>query len=551
MNYKVKLLSIALFFFTFSFFGNAQNKGVLSGGLESNFSYFMRDSLIGASDIPQYDNLMYGAESWLNLKFDYETWEFGVRFDMFNNSNLKNPNSTYSDNGIGNFYVKKQIDKLEISGGYLYDQIGSGAIFRAYEERPLFIDNALLGVRLKYQLSDKLNIKAFSGKQKYLFGNYPAILNGINIEGFYSFGSEKILTIAPGFGILNKTQDKSTIDHLVNTIKNYIPTEQVIPEYNTLAGTIYSTFSYDPFTLYVESAWKSKEVFFDPNSLKQELNGEFTNGKYVNQPGNVFYTTLSFAKSKIGITAEYKRTKNFDFRVDPSLNLNEGLLNFIPPMNRLNTYTLTARYSPATQLLSEQAYQFDIKYSINKSLSLNLNFSNINTLDNNELYKELFTELHYSKDRKWKLVTGLQYQKYNQPVYEGEGSEILEAITPFADFLYRFNRKTSLNTEIQYMYTKQDYGSWLNVFFEFAKSPHWSLEAAAMYNINPADRAPKDVSGKFQKILYPSLGGTYTKGSNRFSLRYVKQVEGVVCSGGVCRLEPAFSGLKFNVTSRF
>lgn len=551
MNYKVKLFSVALLILLFSMFGFSQNKGVLSGGLESNFNYFMRDSLIGANDIPQYDNLLYGAESWLNLKFDYDTWEFGVRFDMFNNSSLKNPNSAYSDNGIGNFYVKKQIDKLEISGGYLYDQIGSGAIFRAYEERPLFIDNALLGVRLKYQLSDKLNIKVFSGKQKYLFGNYPAIINGANLEGYYSFGSEKVLTIAPGIGILNKTHDKSTIDHLVNTIKNYIPAEQVIPEYNTLAGTIYSTLSYDLFTLYVESAWKSKEVFFDPNSLKQELNGEYTSGKYINQPGNVFYTTLSFAKSKIGITAEYKRTKNFDFRVDPSLKLNEGLLNFIPPMNRLNTYTLTARYSPATQLLSEQAYQFDVKYSINKSLSFNLNYSNITTLDNKELYKEFFSEFHFSKDRKWKLVTGLQYQKYNQPVYEGEGSEILEAITPFADFLYRFNRKTSLNTEVQYMHTKQDYGSWLNIFFEFAKSPHWSLEASAMYNIDPSDRAPKDENGNFKKILYPSFGGTYTKGSNRFSLRYVKQVEGVVCSGGVCRLEPAFSGLKFNVTSRF
>jgi hypothetical protein len=551
MNYKVKLFSVAFFIFLFSMFSFSQNKGVLSGGLESNFNYFMRDSLIGANDIPQYDNLLYGAESWLNLKFDYDKWEFGVRFDMFNNSSLKNPNSAYSGNGIGNFYVKKQIDKLEISGGYLYDQIGSGAIFRAYEERPLFIDNALLGVRLKYQLSDNLNIKAFSGKQKYLFGNYPAIINGVNIEGYYSFGSEKVLTLAPGLGILNKTHDKSTIDHLVNTIKNYIPAEQVIPEYNTLAGTVYSTVSYDPFTLYVESAWKSKEVFFDPNSLKQELNGEFTSGKYINQPGNVFYTTLSFAKSKIGITAEYKRTKNFDFRVDPSLKLNEGLLNFIPPMNRLNTYTLTARYSPATQLLTEQAYQFDVKYSINKSLSLNVNYSNITTLENKELYKEFFSELHFSKDRKWKLVTGLQYQKYNQPIYEGEGSDILQAITPFADFLYRFNRKTSLNTEIQYMHTKQDYGSWLNIFFEFAKSPHWSLEASAMYNIDPSDRAPKGEDGKFKKILYPSFGGTYTKGSNRFSLRYVKQVEGVVCSGGVCRLEPAFSGLKFNVTSRF
>lgn len=284
---------------------------------------------------------------------------------------------------------------------------------------------------------------------------------------------------------------------------------------------------------------------------KQEISGELTNGKYVNKPGSVIYTTLSYAKDKLGITAEFKRTENFDFRTDATLKLNEGLLNFIPPMNRLNTYTLTARYSPATQMLSEYAYQFDVKYSLNKKLSFNANFSNILTLDNDQLYQEVFTELRYSKDRTWKLVGGLQYQKYNQPVYEGEGKEMLIAYTPFVDFLYRINKKTSINTEFQYMITDQDYGSWINLFVELAKSPHWSVEASAMYNINPSDRAPKDKSGNFKKILYPSVGATYSKGSNRFSLRYVKQVEGVVCSGGVCRLEPAFSGLKFNVSSRF
>ena len=46
--------------------------------------------------------------------------------------------------GIGRWYVAKSIDKFSLAGGYLYDQIGSGIIFRAYEERTLMIDNALV-----------------------------------------------------------------------------------------------------------------------------------------------------------------------------------------------------------------------------------------------------------------------------------------------------------------------------------------------------------------------------------------------------------------------
>ena len=43
----------------------------------------------------------------------------------------------------------------------------------------------------------------------------------------------------------------------------------------------------------------------------------------------------------------------------------------------------------------------------------------------------------------------------------------------------------------------------------------------------------------------------YTLKQTRFMISYMKQVEGVVCTGGVCRVEPAFSGVKFNLTTNF
>jgi hypothetical protein len=528
-----------------------QNAGIFSGGLQSNFNFFMRDSLIGASGIPQYDRLLYGTENWLNLNYIYDTWEMGLRFDVFNNSNLRDPNSAYSDQGLGNWYVKKSVDNLEISGGYLYDQIGSGTIFRAYEERPLFIDNSLYGVRLKYNFTNDLNARLFTGRQKNIFSTYPAIIRGGSVEWFVSAGEEKPLTIAPGAGFVARTHDESTINSLVNTIRTYLPAEQVLPQYNTYLGTIYSLFSYDAFSWYIEGSYKSPEVFFNPDARLLEPSGDFSNGKFEKKAGSVFYSTLSYAKNKLGIAAEFKRTENFDFRTDPTFRLNDGVINFVPPMSKLNTYTLTARYNPATQLLSEYAYQLDVKYRLNRQLSFNAYFSNIFTLGHDQLYQEFFTEFLYTRARKLRLTGGFQYQKYNQPVYEGEGSEILTAYTPFIDLMYRINRRTSIKTEIQYMHTKQDYGSWINIFAELSRSPNWSLEAAAMYNVVPADQAPKDENGNFRKIIYPAIGVTYTKGPNRFSLRYAKQVRGVVCSGGVCRVEPAFSGVRFNVASRF
>ena len=91
-------------------------------------------------------------------------------------------------------------------------------------------------------------------------------------------------------------------------------------------------------------------------------------------------------------------------------------------------------------MLSEQAYQLDLKYAFNRKLSFNVNFSNVTDLNDNLLYREIFTEIYYKKGRKWKLVSGIQYQSYNQPIYESEGTEMLEAYTPYFDFLYKLSR---------------------------------------------------------------------------------------------------------------
>ena len=535
-----------------AFLAFGQEEGIFSGGLESNANFFQRDSLIGADGIPQYDHLLFGAEAWVNMAYQTGSWNFGVRFDAFQNSNLRDPNGAYTDQGIRYWYIKKQIKDLEITAGHMYDQIGSGIIYRAYEERALFIDNSLYGLRLKYDLNDAWSVKAFTGKQSNLFDTYPGVLKGGSLEGFLSFGEEKPFTIAPGIGLLNRTLAEETMSDLVNILKTYLPEDRVIPVYNTYAASVFSTFSYDAWTMYLEGAYKTPEVFNDPNALKTSISGALTPGKYVKAPGSVVYTSLSYGKKGLGITGEFKRTENFDFRTSPTLSLTNGLIHFIPPMNRVNAYRLTARYSPATQLLSEMAYQLDIRYAINKNLSFNINFSNITELDNTLLYREIYTEFLYKKDRKYRLTAGIQFQNYNQQIYEVvPGAPMLQTITPYFDFLYKLDRRKSLRFEGQYLHSEQDFGSWVFGLVEFTMAPKWGFELSGMYNIAPTEKAPENEDGSAIKVLYPTAGVTYTNGSNRYSLRYVKQVEGIVCSGGVCRLEPAFSGFKLSVNSSF
>ena len=325
----------------------------ISGSLQLNANIFIKDSLIGAANIPQYERQFFGGESWFALNYNHMGFDVGVRFDLFNNSNLLNPTDSYTAQGIGMWYVSKTINKLSITAGYIYDQIGSGMIFRSWEDRPLLIDNALKGVRLEYQITDDIKIKGFSGRQKNLFDTYSSVISGVNAEGFFGLGEENKVTLMPGVGMVHRNHNDNVVNNLVNVLSTYHPNDSIGVYYNTYAMSLYNTLTAGNFIWYVEGAYKTREVFFDPLAERTLFSGNTTLGKFVLRPGNIIYSSLSYAARGFGASVEVKRTQDFTLRADPFVALNRGLLNFLPPMAKIHTYRLKSRYIAATQELSE------------------------------------------------------------------------------------------------------------------------------------------------------------------------------------------------------
>ncbi len=568
---KVKLfymgtlkVSLKLIFFLLlcqqAVFAQDKNLGKISGSLESNANFFIKDATIGANNTPQYEHQLFGADTWLNVSYLKGDFEASVRFDFFQNSILPDPKNSFTDEGIGRWYLRKKINKLDVSVGHIYDQIGSGVIFRAYEERPLFIDNALLGARVTYDLAPDWQIKAFTGRQKNVFEVYESNIRGLNLEGYISGGEGKNWSIAPGFGAVARTQSGKSIDQLAAEIGTYSPQDTVSISYNTYALTLYNTLSAGPFSWYIEGAYKSPEVFYDEYAVKHNALGADSKGKFVREAGAVIYSSLSYAGHGFGISIEGKRTENFKYRTNPFVLLNRGAINFLPPMTRINSFRLNSRYQAATQELGEQAFQADISYRPSKKILLDLNFSNITNLSNDLLYREIHFTGTYKKKRKWQFTAGLQLQTYNQEIYEVKpGYPLVEAVIPFGEFLYKINRKKAIRLEAQYMSVgqdekanaKQDYGDWAFGLAELTLAPHWTFTVSDMYNINPGKNSPEDANGQKLAAHYPRFDIYYSHRANRYSISYVKQVEGIVCSGGICRLEPAFSGIKVTVNSSF
>lgn len=542
----------------------SDNNARITGNLQTNANFFIADSAIGAVNTPQYDYQKFGAESWLNLNYSNWGFDVGVRFDLFNNSNLLNPTGSYTDEGIGRWFVKKEVGPLELEAGYLYDQIGSGIIFRAYEERALMIDNALYGVKAAWNINENWKVKGFTGRVKQQFDRYGAVVRGAAIDGFIKPDSARNLTLAPGFGVVARTFDDQTVQDIVNTIATYPPQDSIGAQYNTYAVTLYNTLSAGAFTWFIEGAYKTEDVMFDPFA-PTAAGGS---GRLVNEDGYTVYTSLSYGTKGFGATLEAKRTEYFSFRTTPFQTGVQGPINYLPPMARQNTFRLPARFAPATQELGEQGIQLDLRYALSKQWEFGLNVSEIQRLNGEELYREIAPEVTFKKDRKWQLLAGLQFLHYNMPVYQGKtdkedpedvipwvgvGEEgYVDAFTPYAEWLYKFSPKKSLRVEAQYLLTDDEFGSWVNVLAEVGLAPHWLFYASDMYKIkhkNPEEESLDKT--RFDGIHYPSVGVVYTLKATRLSLAYVKQVEGINCAGGICRLEPTFHGVRININTSF
>ena len=107
------------------------------------------------------------------------------------------------------------------------------------------------------------------------------------------------------------------------------------------------------------------------------------------------------------------------------------------------------------------------------------------------------------------------------------------------DALYRFSTTVSLRTELQYLYSQELTRDWMAGLVELSFAPHWSISASDMYNHGST------------KVHYYNIGASYSWNALNVSLNAGRTREGMVCSGGVCRWQPAFKGVSLRAQWSF
>lgn len=546
MNLQLFKTSSAVGLITFSaFFVNAQNGGSVSGNIESQYQYLLNDSIIEAVQ-PQEKSLI---NTYALINYTNKGFKAGTRVELYAPRILGYPDR-FDGAGIGYRYVGYENEMLSVTVGNFYEQFGTGLIFRAYEDRNLGLDNAMDGINLRIRPYKGISIKAIYGKQRYSFEagrvvNSPGIVRGfdgeISLHEYFPKFVENELTIKVGGSMVSKFQIANHPDYVL---------PQNVGAYGGRLDVTYKNY-------YLNGEYIIKEA--DPS----------WDNNYIFNYGHGLLINAGYSKKGFGVLLSAKHIDNMSYRSDREMQVNDGMIGFIPPLTKTHTYNLVAQLYPyVSQPLGEVAYQADIMYNFKKgsklggktgaTVSLNASTAygsahlatNANPLsrvtyetqlfktDGNLYWRDINLEVKKKLDNKWSMIASYFNLVVNNDIVKvAQSPGIINAHIGVIEMLYKINSSHSIRTEFQAMWTenRKDRGHWYTVLVEYTISPNWYFTGVLQHNYgNPLEN---------RRNVYPLFALGKIWDATRLEARFGRVNAGMFCVGGVCRPVPASSGL--------
>lgn len=530
--------------------------GHVTGNVQVDGQMSRADSVIGAQDVPEW--LLMNARA--DILYTNGDFSAGLRFEMYQNP-LLGFDARYKGQGLANYFVAYNGEKLSVTAGNFYEQFGSGMILRTYEDRYLGLDNALMGIDVQFRPVEGVTLKAVAGKQKIFWEYAPeSLVRGVDgevsLNNVLPFMKDSKFRATLGAGFVSKYEPEEVIPSEAN------PEYRLNLPLNVGAGSVRADLGYGNWSLQAEYVRKGQ----DPSAM---------NG-YVYHPGEALMLNLIYSQRGFSASLQAKRIDNMGFKSVRSQSGEMLYINYLPAITKNHTYAFLSMYPYATQVNGEQGLQADVMYKFKKGTLLggeygtdvHLNSSMVYGLDTTitggagtegytvngglgqTLYGDVSLEVAKKLSKTVKLTTTYAYQVFN-PVVENEPGSLHHNHIVVADLLWKVNKKHSLRFEAEWMGSDSHYdandpahsdrraGDWLMGLVEWNIGTNWFLSASDQYAYN-------DGIGNYYNL---SVG--YTHGATRLQVGYGKQREGLLCIGGVCRTVPASNGLTFSLTTSF
>ena len=528
-----------------------RNLGHLSGSFETNTIYYVEDSKTGAV-VPHNS---YGSNNFLKLDYQLGRFSAGVQLEYYPHPLVGTPMQGYeyvmegfSINNLTEKYISWTDRNYSVTVGDFYEQFGSGLILRAWEDRALGFNNSLGGARVTFNIKDIVE-----GKVLYAFPRFNLGYLSTQIAG-----GDLSFSLSNAIGLLDHrlSLEGSIVNRHFKNLPSWYTEYRDDYDFDLSKNVIsYSgrvNYEYRGLSAKFEYVGKSKDVYLDNMT-----------GEEVFKRGDAQLFEIGYTGSNYAVMAQFRRLNYMQsqlYRPDGgsgSLGLLPGnTINYIPALSPQHTYMLAGLDPNSPQQNGEIGGQIDAFYTFRRGtaiggkrgLKIHANYARYYSINGtmskpgtNFYYRDFSFDIDKSWNSKLRTVLFVSLQK--NAMHGGE--DVIRQNVFVADVTYKFTPKFSLRAELQYLYaphaegSKEVDGDWVAGLLEASFAPKWSIFVQDMYNHGGSE------------INYYSAGASFTHSFIRIALSYGRNRAGYICSGGVCREMPAYTGGNLAMTLTF
>jgi len=557
MNKKIFLGFLLVAFNVFS-----QEKGVFSGGFETNAQWYLND--------PDFLDEFYNpvshpenplrSNSYLLLNYKIKNWSFGIQGESYLQDALLNYNPKYEKVNVGTYFAQYKNEKIDVTAGYFYEQFGSGLLLRTWEDRALGINNSLRGIRFIYKPTNYFTLKTLYGQQR----------TGFDVSKGKIFGADFELGLSDVLKIEN-----SDLTIGFNTVGRYEKTDIANPNFDNLTMTYGGRVNYSHNSFYVSSEfdYKSKDAVVQ---VRNQIDNNLI------KSGNALLFNMGYSKKGFGVDGTFRRLENMSFyseRLAKGNQYNDMILNYVPSLTKQHHYNLANIYVYQAQpnviindaslvKAGEIGGQIDLFYNFKKGSKIGgkygtkvaVNYSQYHGLAGTfyiyspqdysteflsfgkKYFSDANLEITKKWDEKWQTVFTYINQYYNKKFVEEIYGEIKTNIIG-VEAIYKFNPTHSVRTQAEHMWANSDKKNWAALLAEFNFGTKYTFYVSDLYNYGNDDSRLRN--------HYFLFGNSFRYKSTRLSLSYGRQRGGLVCVGGVCRYVKESTGFSFSINTSF
>ena len=533
----------------------AIGNGQVSGSFESNSIYYTPDKAIGQLTDSQGNpiNDKFGSNNYIKVDYSNGRFSAGVQMNAFLPALVGY--DAYMDGYkfyLASKYVQWTDKNFNILVGDIFDQYGNGLIFRSFEDRQLGINNSVEGVRASYNFGGYVSLKAMYGRPR-LYSEYSKTwVRGADLSvSLAEIMKAQAITFDLEGSFVNRHQGLNQAESYWTGIHSEtVDTENeltrlqyygVKPDLNMYSGRL--NFGWNGLSVRGEYVRKGKD---------------FVDQEDPYQAGWASLAEVGYNYKTFSVMGTFRTLRNMGTLIDnyapdgPINTCGGNTINYLPALTRQYTYMLANLNPYQVNIFGEMGGQIDLSYTYRSKSNryrywnFHANFSTFYSLDkmyhlggkHQLFWRDINVDVERQWNKKWKSIL----------LYSFQDNMDHQAHIFVGDVTHKFNRKMSLRVELQYLLSGDDEsewdgmhseGDWVGGLVEFNLAPHWSFYVQDMYNIGQ------------RKTHYYNGGFSYTHNRTRVQLSYGRNRAGYICSGGVCRYSPAYSGINLMLTSSF